>query len=153
MSYYKSLEKEIDTGKKLNEFTFSQPHEPDIDELLIENENNNEEIQEEENDEGEIEPIEPRRSTQTLHPSIRLCNHVAYKVKYLIQNFLSYQHVMPEYKAFLTVISKEIELNNYQEAITNPTWCKAMQEEIKALEINKTWIIIQLPKEKKICRL
>jgi hypothetical protein len=50
----------------------------------------------------------------------------------------------------LTVISKEVEPNTYQEALINPVWCKAMQEEIKSLEKNETWIIVQLPKEKKL---
>jgi Reverse transcriptase (RNA-dependent DNA polymerase) len=38
-------------------------------------------------------------------------------------------------------------INNYQEAIENLIWCKAMKEELKVLEKNKTWIIIPLPKE------
>jgi hypothetical protein len=122
--YYKSLEEEIDTGKNSNEFTFSQPYEVEIDELLNENEsgnkNNNGEIQEEESHEGEIKPMEPRRSARTTHPSTRLRDYITYKVQYLIQNFLSCQNITPEYKVFLTAISKEIEPNNYQEAITNP---------------------------------
>jgi hypothetical protein len=63
--YYKSLEEKIDTGKKSREFIFPHPYEPEIDELLNENEtgieNNNEKIQEEESDEGGIEPIKLRR--------------------------------------------------------------------------------------------
>jgi hypothetical protein len=34
----------------------------------------------------------------------------------------------------LTSITKENEPNNYQEAIKNQVWCKAMEEELKALE-------------------
>jgi hypothetical protein len=36
------------------------------------------------------------------------------------------------------------------EAIENPEWCKAMKEELNTLEKNNTWVIMQLPKEKKI---
>jgi hypothetical protein len=136
--YYKSLEEEIDPGKNSSEFTFSQPYEREIDELLNENEsrneNNNVETQEEESDEVEVEPMELRRSARTSHPSTRLHDYVTYKVQYPIQIFLSYQNVTTEYKAFLTAISKEVEPNTYQEALTNPVWCKTMQEEIKTLE-------------------
>jgi hypothetical protein len=117
------LEEEIDTGKKTNEFTFSLLYEPEIDELLNKNEskndNNNEEIQEE-SDEGEIEPMEPRRWARTPHHLTRLCDYVTYKVQYPIQLFLSYRNVTPEYKVLLIAISKEIESDNYQEVITNP---------------------------------
>jgi hypothetical protein len=110
--------------KKPNEFTFSLPYEPEIDELLnkneSKNENNNEEIQEEESDEGDIEPMEPRRWARTPHHLTRLCDYVTYKVQYPIQFFLSYRNVTLEYKVLLTTISKEIELDNYQEVITNP---------------------------------
>jgi hypothetical protein len=49
----------------------------------------------------------------------------------------------------LTSIAKEQEPNNYEEAIKNSTWTKAMKEELKVLEKNETWVIVQLPKEKK----
>jgi plasmid replication initiation protein len=49
----------------------------------------------------------------------------------------------------LTPISKEQEPQNFQEAITNTDWLKVIKEELKALEKNKTWEIIKLPKDKK----
>jgi Reverse transcriptase (RNA-dependent DNA polymerase) len=39
---------------------------------------------------------------------------------------------------------------NYHEAITNPNWCKAIKEELKATEQNKTWVIVKLPNGKKL---
>jgi hypothetical protein len=66
--------------------------------------------------------------------STRLHDFVTYKVQYPIQNFISYDNITLEYKAFLTSIEKQKEPNNYQETITNPVWYKAMQEELKALE-------------------
>jgi hypothetical protein len=112
MPYSKSLEEEIDPEKNSNGFTFPQPYEPEIDELLNENESgnedNNEDIQEEESDEVEIEPMELKRPARTPHSSTRLRDYVTYKVQYPIQNFLSYQNITTEYKTFLTVISKEV---------------------------------------------
>jgi hypothetical protein len=48
---------------------------------------------------------------------------------------------------FITSISKEQEPSNFVEAIKNPKWCKAMQEELSALEKNKTWEIVNIPKK------
>jgi hypothetical protein len=48
----------------------------------------------------------------------------------------------------LTSISKEQESKKFQEAITNPDWLKAMKEELKALEKNKTWEIIEFSRIK-----
>jgi hypothetical protein len=52
----------------------------------------------------------------------------------------------------LSSTSKEQEPTQYSEAIKNPKWYKAMEEELEALEKNKTWKIIQLPKNKKLVR-
>jgi Reverse transcriptase (RNA-dependent DNA polymerase) len=43
----------------------------------------------------------------------------------------------------------EKKLNNYQEVVENPIWCNAVKEELKALEKNKIWVIVPLPKEKR----
>jgi hypothetical protein len=50
----------------------------------------------------------------------------------------------------LTSISKEQEPKKFQEATTNSVWLKAMKEKLKALEKNKTWEIIELPKDKNL---
>jgi Reverse transcriptase (RNA-dependent DNA polymerase) len=50
---------------------------------------------------------------------------------------------------FLSFINQEQEPNSYLEAQQNPIWCKTMKEELKASKKNKTWVIVQLPKEKK----
>jgi hypothetical protein len=93
--YYKSLEEKIDTEKKSNGFIFPHPYEPEyepeINELLNKNEtgieNNNEEIQEEESDEGGIEPMELRRSARTPHPSTRLHDYIPSKKFYLTKYY------------------------------------------------------------------
>ena len=41
------------------------------------------------------------------------------------------------------------EPRNFEEAINQPVWYKAMEEEFQALEKNDTWTIVPLPKNKK----
>ena len=95
----------------------------------------------------EIAPL--RRSSRPTQPSTRLRDFVTYEVQYPIQNFISYKNISSSHNSFLTSISKEEEPNNYHEAINNPNWYKAMKEELRALEKNETWVIVQLPKDKK----
>jgi Reverse transcriptase (RNA-dependent DNA polymerase) len=98
----------------------------------------------------EDEPqMEVRRSTRTLQPSTRLRDYVTYSIKYLIANYISYENISCQHRAYLTSISKEQEPNSYHEAILCSNWQEAMKEELNALEKNNTWIIVQLPKNKK----
>ncbi|GKU98653.1 hypothetical protein SLEP1_g11627 [Rubroshorea leprosula] len=41
----------------------------------------------------------------------------------------------------------------FEEATQNRKWCKAMDEEIKALERNQTWELVDLPKDNKVVSL
>ncbi|XP_042944735.1 uncharacterized mitochondrial protein AtMg00810-like [Carya illinoinensis] len=54
----------------------------------------------------------------------------------------------PIHKAFVASITKEIEPNTYAQVVKTPSWCKAMQAEIKALEMNDTWTVVDLPQGK-----
>jgi Reverse transcriptase (RNA-dependent DNA polymerase) len=53
-------------------------------------------------------------------------------------------------KHFFILISKEQESIQYYDAIKNAKWYKAIREKLNALEKNKTWVITQLPKNKKL---
>lgn len=108
----------------------------------IENEYDEEETyQNEEEEEGNQEIIPLRWSTRIPQTSTRLRDFITYKVHYPIQNFLSYENITPQYKTYLTSISKEKEPNTYQEAISQLVWCKAMKKGI--------WVIVQLPSGKR----
>jgi hypothetical protein len=106
----------------------------------INNNNNN-------NNNEEEDTTIVRRTSRIPIPSTRLRGYEIYTVQYPIQDFVSYENISPEYHAFLASIHKEEEPNNYQEAITKPVWCNAMKEELRALEKNDTWVIVQLPKK------
>ena len=64
---------------------------------------------------------------------------------YSIANYISYQHLSSKYQAFLGKFSAEVEPRYYEEAVKDPRWVLAMQQEIKALEENGTWEIVKLP--------
>ena len=141
--YYKTLEKETNNQEEPNEFTFPffYSEEGNIvveNENEIINENEEEETSQSEGEDGTTEIIPLRRSNRTPQPTTRLRDFVTYEVKYPIQNYLSYENVTPQYRTYLTSISKENEPNNYEEAIGQLVWCKAMEEELRTLEKNET---------------
>jgi hypothetical protein len=90
-----------------------------------------------------------RRSTRPTRPPVRLRDYVSHKVMYPIQEFISYNMVSNQYKAYLTNINNQIEPTSFEEAHKDPIWCKAMEEELQALEKNCTWDIVVLPNHKK----
>ena len=66
-----------------------------------------------------------------------------------IGNFISYDKLSPTFRAFTSSIT-EIQIpQNIQEAFKNPKWKAAVDEEIQALEKNRTWEITDLPRGKK----
>jgi hypothetical protein len=73
----------------------------------IESENEMEAHQEIE-EEG-IKLMSLQRSTRVPQRSTRLRDYTTYKVRYTIQDYISYDNVTCEYKSFLTSISKELE--------------------------------------------
>ena len=50
---------------------------------------------------------------------------------------------------FLVAIDAEYELTTYFEAVKDARWQEAMQQEIQGLETNGTWVIEELPTNKK----
>jgi Reverse transcriptase (RNA-dependent DNA polymerase) len=90
-----------------------------------------------------------RKSTRQIRPPIKLRDYVSQQVMYPIQDFISYNRVSPEYRAYLSNITNQMEPTNFSEANQSPIWRKAMKEELQALEKNDTWDIVNLPKNKK----
>ena len=70
------------------------------------------------------------------------------KCRYPLSSVLSYNHLSPSYKRFVLSITTPLEPKTYKEAIQYPELQQAMQAEISALELNKTWILTELPKDK-----
>lgn len=66
-----------------------------------------------------------------------------------ISNFVSYENFSNNHKAFLTAITSNDEPKSFKQASQDERWQQAMQQEIKALEKNGTWILTDLPKGKR----
>ena len=47
-------------------------------------------------------------------------------------------------------MSSLLEPKSFKHAIQDPKWCDAMTIEIYAIEVNKTWSLIELPIEKNV---
>ncbi|PKI45909.1 hypothetical protein CRG98_033708 [Punica granatum] len=69
-------------------------------------------------------------------------------MSYPVEKFVDYSNISNHYKAFLAAIDSDKETTSYREAIRDRRWRIAMEEEIHALELNKTWTVKQLPPRK-----
>ena len=66
-----------------------------------------------------------------------------------IGNFVSYNSLSPNYRAFVTALDSIQIPRDIQEALQQPEWTAAVNEEVQALEKNGTWEISTLPEGKK----
>ncbi|KAI3434272.1 uncharacterized protein J3R85_006738 [Psidium guajava] len=80
-------------------------------------------------------PIALRKATRkcTLHP---------------ISQFVSYQRLSTQHKAFITALDSIIIPNSVHEAFENRNWIQAMMAEMNALKKNDIWEVVTLPKGK-----
>jgi hypothetical protein len=63
---------------------------------------------------------------------------------------VSYENLSPIFRAFTSQLSCMEIPNTMQEALKVPEWKKAVFEEMKALEKNGTWELVDLPRGKTI---
>lgn len=101
-------------------------------------------------------PAEVRKTTRESRPPIWLKDFVRTNkfkqsncCQYPISDVIGYDNLSPKYKSYLSNFSPEVEPASYYEAARDKRWVEAMQTEIKALEDNKTWELVPLPKGKK----
>jgi hypothetical protein len=152
-TYFKEIEKEISAQEPPNISIFSPINDSRDNEITITNEGEHEigdisQIQEVENEQSQAqeenkvqesneeidEGVPLRKSNRVPQTPIRLQDYVTYKVRYPIENFISYDNVTPEYKVFLASIENQKEPNNFEEAVNQLIWCEAMREQLDALE-------------------
>ncbi|KAJ9557475.1 hypothetical protein OSB04_012089 [Centaurea solstitialis] len=66
------------------------------------------------------------------------------KTKYPLQDHIGYQQLSSRHRAFVTAVSSNSEPKTYSQAAKFSEWCKAMQEELEAMEDNKTCSVVRL---------
>ncbi|KAK2998527.1 hypothetical protein RJ639_023483 [Escallonia herrerae] len=69
--------------------------------------------------------------------------------KYLIANFISYDHLSSSSSSFIVYLNSVSIPKTVKEALSHPGWHNAMLEEIQALDDNHTWDLVNLPEGKK----
>uniref|UniRef100_A0A2N9J5N3 Integrase catalytic domain-containing protein n=1 Tax=Fagus sylvatica TaxID=28930 RepID=A0A2N9J5N3_FAGSY len=62
-----------------------------------------------------------------------------------ISNFVSFDHLSSSFKAFSLSVSSIVVPKSYREALSHPSWRKAMDEEMHALDLNHTWDLVHKP--------
>ena len=63
--------------------------------------------------------------------------------------FMTYSHLSPKHKAFLTSLDAIPIPKNLSKALSSENWKDAMKVEMAALEKNQTWELVDLPKGKR----
>ncbi|RVW92866.1 Retrovirus-related Pol polyprotein from transposon RE1 [Vitis vinifera] len=71
------------------------------------------------------------------------------KVKYLMSNYVSNHRLSKSNKSFVNQLSTVVIPNSMQEALVDPRWKAAMNEEMKSLQKNETWELVECPPRKK----
>jgi hypothetical protein len=98
-----------------------------------------------------------RTSTRERKPPSHLNDYYCYLVtsdvdngvKHPISKHLSYNSISLPYKHFILIVTSNIEPKSFQEAIQQPCWQQAIQDELSALQNNATLSLCPLPKGKR----
>jgi hypothetical protein len=70
------------------------------------------------------------------------------RIKYLVQR-LTYDGFVAHHYAYMVRVIQEVEPTCFEQAVGNPKWDNAMDEEMAALDANATWELVTLPEDKK----
>lgn len=97
-----------------------------------------------ENTTGRRYPLRDRKEPDRLGFSKSSSN-----VVYPISDFISYHRLSKSHIAFALQLSSVSIPSHFQEALGDPKWKSAMVEEMKALQKNSTWEMVELPLNKK----
>jgi hypothetical protein len=70
------------------------------------------------------------------------------RIKYHVQR-LTYDGFVTHHYAYMVRVIQEVEHTCFEQAVGNPKWDNAMDEEMAALDANTTWELVALPEDKK----
>jgi len=82
----------------------------------------------------------------SLYLPIALRKGTRFCTKHFIANYLSYENLSPQFRAFTASLDSTVIPKNIHIALDCPEWKNAVMEEMRALEKNKTWEICGLPR-------
>ena len=83
----------------------------------------------------------------TTHPSLSPQNHTS---PHPISSVLSYHRLSSSYYMCQVAFSQESEPRNFKEAMASDVWKGAVNVELDAMELNRTWDIVTLPPGKNL---
>ncbi|GJZ14961.1 ribonuclease H-like domain-containing protein [Tanacetum coccineum] len=87
-----------------------------------------------------------RRSDRQSKLPVRLNDYIlSSNVKYGIEKYVNYIKLSRVNMCFATYLNKSVEPTCLSEALSDPNWVEAMNNEIEALNRNNTWTICDLP--------
>jgi hypothetical protein len=72
-----------------------------------------------------------------------------YGYEHDISNYVSYESLSPAYREFVASLQSIKIPKDWKQANEDPKWREAILEELRALERNKTWDLVELPVGKK----
>ena len=84
------------------------------------------------------------------HPYSTLASYSASTCLYPFNFVLSYRKLSLSYHNIVLSITQSLEPRSYNEASKDPVWIEAMNAEIKALELNDTWVLTDMPQHKNV---
>ena len=91
-----------------------------------------------------------RRSTRESKLPKALDDYVLdEKYKYGVKKVVNYSLLDPDSFCFISKLNKIIEPKTYNEACNDDNWFNAMNDEMEALYRNQTWVVTDLPKDRK----
>ncbi|KAJ0512023.1 putative RNA-directed DNA polymerase [Helianthus annuus] len=71
------------------------------------------------------------------------------QVRYGIEKVVNYTNLSYENVCFVASLNKIVEPKTYSEAVKDERWVEAMNNEMEALYRNNTWVLVDLPKDRK----
>ncbi|KAJ0480794.1 putative RNA-directed DNA polymerase [Helianthus annuus] len=96
-------------------------------------------------------PVMPRRSSRVSNFPKKLNDFVIdSKVKYGIERVVNFSKLTCDNKCFASSLSKAIEPKYFKDAVKDPNWVSAMNDEIQALHRNHTWDVVDRPKNRNV---
>ena len=69
---------------------------------------------------------------------------------YPIASVISYDRYTPLFQSYICTYNQETEPKTFKQAMQSEKWTKAANEELQALELNKTWVVESLPPGKNV---